>query len=148
MPSRRTAKASRAVREVVSSAILFELNDPRVKGVTVLEAEVADDMRTAKVYVTVMGDEKIQRRCMQGLNSARGFLQQKIAARIDTRYTPVITFVLDQSVKKSVEAARILRELARERGELEEDEEFNEEEVSAEHSDSEQNELLSEDEST
>ncbi|MCA8987640.1 MAG: 30S ribosome-binding factor RbfA [Planctomycetaceae bacterium] len=117
MPSRRTAKASRAVREVVSTAILFELSDPRIKGVTVLDVDVADDLRTAKVYVSIMGDQKEQQLCLHGLNSARGFLQRKVADRIDTRYTPVLTFVLDAGVKKSIEASRILRELAAERGE-------------------------------
>lgn len=111
MASRRTAKLSEAVREVVSTTILFELRDPRVKNVTVLSAEVAADLRTAKVYVSIMGNEKQQALCLHGLESARGFLQAKIAERLDTRYTPVLTFKLDQGVKKSIEASRILREV-------------------------------------
>jgi ribosome-binding factor A len=110
MKSRRIARASEAVREVVSTTILFELRDPRVKNVTVLGAEVAPDLRTAKVYVSVMGDAKAQSLSMHGLESARGFIQSKIAERLDTRYTPVLKFVLDPSVKKSIETSRILRE--------------------------------------
>jgi ribosome-binding factor A len=110
MNARRLAKASEAVREAVSSAILFDLKDPRVQNVTVLHAVVAPDMRTAKIYVSVMGDAKKQSLCMHGLDSARGFIQSRIADRIDTRYTPVIRFILDQGVKKSVEAARLIRE--------------------------------------
>ena len=60
MSSRRTAKAARAIQEVVSSTILFGLKDPRVKNVTVMSVEVTGDMRRAKVYVSVMGDEKAQ----------------------------------------------------------------------------------------
>ncbi|HCS51340.1 30S ribosome-binding factor RbfA [Rubinisphaera sp.] len=137
MSTRRTAKASRAVREVLSSAILFELNDPRIKNVTVLNVEVAQDMRSAKVYVSVLGDKKIQSRCLHGLESARGFLQKKVADRIDTRYTPILNFVLDDGVKKSIEASRILEELARERGELEANE-YAEEESQEPEADSEE----------
>jgi len=133
MSTRRTAKASRAVREVISTAILFELNDPRIKNVTVLDVDVAADMRSAKVYVSVMGDEKSQQLSLHGLNSARGYLQKLVGDRIDTRYTPILTFVLDDSVKKSIETARILRELAIERGEIPaEDEAISDEELSVE----------------
>lgn len=111
MSSRRTAKAAQAIREAVSSTILFGLKDPRVKNVTVLNAEVSDDLRSAKVYVSIMGDEKEQALCMHGLNSARGFLQSKIADRLQTRYTPILRFVLDPGVKRSAEASKILRDV-------------------------------------
>lgn len=111
MTSRRLAKASRAIREVVSTAILFGLRDPRIKGVTVLDVEVAADMRTAKVYVSVMGDHADAGLVMQGLNSSKGYVQAKIADRIETRYTPVLTFVLDDRVKKSIQTSKMLREI-------------------------------------
>ncbi len=111
MSSRRTAKLAHAILETVSTTILFHLKDPRVKHVTVLNVEVADDLRTAKVYVSVMGDDKAQSLCMHGLRSARGFIQSKLASRLETRYIPILTFVLDQSLKLSAEAARILREV-------------------------------------
>jgi ribosome-binding factor A len=111
MPSRRTQKAAEAVREVVSMAILAELKDPRVRDVTVTYVEVSADLRHAKIHVSVMGDEAKQRLSLTGLRSAAGFLQSKVAKRIDTRYTPKIEFLLDQGVKKSIEVARILREV-------------------------------------
>ncbi len=111
MPSRRAQKAAEAVREVVSMAILAELKDPRISDVTVTYVEVSTDLRHAKVHVSVMGDEAKQRLSLAGLCSAAGFLQSKVAKRIDTRYTPKITFLLDQGVKKSIEVARILREV-------------------------------------
>ena len=110
MNSRRTAKVASSVREIVSSTILFGLKDPRVKNVTVLGVEVAEDLRTAKVYISVMGEPKEQSLTMHGLNSARGFIQSKLADQLQIRYTPVLTFVLDQGVKKSIEASRLLRE--------------------------------------
>jgi len=92
-------------------AILAELKDPRIRDVTVTYVEVSADLRHAKVHVSVMGDEAKQRRSLAGLRSAAGFLQSKVAKRIDTRYTPKIAFLLDQGVKKSIEVARILREV-------------------------------------
>ncbi|MBX3426708.1 MAG: 30S ribosome-binding factor RbfA [Pirellulales bacterium] len=108
MSSRRTLKAAEAIREVVSMAILTDLRDPRIAGVTVTSVEVSGDMRQAKVNVSVMGSEQAQQLCLHGLNSAAGYLQQKVAARIDTRYTPKLLFVLDMGVKRSIEIARLL----------------------------------------
>ena len=111
MTSRRVLKAAEAIREVVSMAILMDLKDPRIQDVTVTHVEVSPDMRHAKVHVSVMGDEPKQKLSLHGLQSAAGFLQAKIAKRIDTRYTPIIQFVLDQGVKHSIEVSRILSEL-------------------------------------
>ncbi len=110
MQSRRMAKASQAVKEVVSTTILFGLRDPRIKNVTVIAAEAAADMRTAKVYISVRGDAKAEALTLKGLESAKGLLQGKIADRLQTRYTPVLTFVIDRGVKQSLETSRLLRE--------------------------------------
>ena len=109
MTSRRIQKAAEAIREVVSMAILADLKDPRIAGVTVTFVEVAGDMRQAKVHVSVMGDEAQQNLSLHGLQSAAGYLQKKVSQRIDTRYTPKLQFVLDLGVKKSIEIARILQ---------------------------------------
>lgn len=109
--SRRTERVSEAIREVVSRAILFELKDPRVSGVTVTRGEVTGDLRHAKVYVSIMGTDAEQRLSLRGLESARGFLQRKVAERLETRYTPHIEIVVDDSIKKSLEMARILRDV-------------------------------------
>jgi ribosome-binding factor A len=109
--SRRTLKAASAIREVVSSAILLEMQDPRVRDVTVINVEVMPDMRQAKVHVSIMGDEKKQTLALRGLQNAAGFLQQRIADRIDTRYVPRLSFVLDKGVKQSIEISRILSEV-------------------------------------
>lgn len=108
MSSRRTAKVAEAIREVVSTTILFGLKDPRVKNVTVLGVEVSPDLKYAKVYVSVMGDEKTQALSLHGLNSARGFVQSQIAEKLQLRYTPILSFVVDQGVKKSVAASALI----------------------------------------
>ena len=111
MASRRVQKAAEAVREVVSMAILADLKDPRIEGVTVTHVEVSPDMRNAKVHVSIMGDDTAQRLCLQGLQSSAGFLQKKISRRIDTRYTPRIKFEIDMGVKNSIAIARMLNDV-------------------------------------
>lgn len=111
MTSRRMAKMAEAIREVVGMAILAEIKDPRVRDVTVTHVDVAPDLRSAKIHVSIMGDDKQQKLCLYGLESAAGFLQRKVGDRIETRYTPRLTFELDMGVKKSIEMARILKEV-------------------------------------
>ncbi len=89
-------------------SILSDLKDPRIENVTVTHVEVSPDMRQAKVHVSVMGDERQQKLCLHGLQSAAGYLQTKVARRIETRYTPRILFELDQGVKRSIAIARLL----------------------------------------
>jgi ribosome-binding factor A len=110
MKPHRLARVAEVVREVASETILFELRDPRVKGVTVTRTEVSGDLQHAKVYVSVMGSPKEQQLCLHGLTHSAGFVQSKLAKRLQTRFTPVIQFVLDQGVKKSIEMTRLLNE--------------------------------------
>jgi len=121
MSTRRNAKIAQAIRQVVSSVILLELRDPRITHVTVLGTEVAEDLRTAKVFVSVMGSASAQRLAVQGLNSARGFIQSRIADELKLRQTPILTFALDQGIKRSIEVARALREAAPSPAELEDE---------------------------
>jgi ribosome-binding factor A len=106
--SRRLLKAAEAVREVVSMAILTQVRDPRVRDVTVTRVEMAPDMRSAVVHVSVMGNDAKQQLALRGLASSAGFLQSQIAERIETRYTPRLTFKLDGGIKRSLEIARVL----------------------------------------
>lgn len=121
MKTHRLARVAEVVREVASTTILFEIRDPRVKNVTVTRCEVAADLQHAKVYVSVMGSEKATRDALYGLRNAAGFIQSKLAKRLMTRFLPVLTFVLDEGVKKSIEVARILAEERRLRGETDAD---------------------------
>jgi ribosome-binding factor A len=110
MKQHRLARVAEVVREVASETILFEIQDPRVKNVTVTRAEVAADLQHAKVFVSIMGSPKEQDLCMHGLNHSAGFVQSKLASRMKTRFTPVVKFVLDQGVKNSIEITRLINE--------------------------------------
>jgi ribosome-binding factor A len=116
MPSHRNLRMAEAIREVVATAILFEVADPRVCSVTVLRVEVSGDLRNATVFVSIMGTPAERRRAFEGLKHATGFLQARVAARLQTRFTPVLTFELDESIKKSVELARLLDEVMADQG--------------------------------
>jgi ribosome-binding factor A len=110
MKTYRLARVAEAVREVTSETILFELRDPRVKLVTVTRAEVSGDLQHAKVYVSIMGTDKEQQLTLRGLRHAAGFIQSKLARRLQTRFTPALHFVLDQGVKNSIEMTRLINE--------------------------------------
>jgi len=108
MPSHRSLRIAEAIREVVSSAILFDVADPRVAGVTVLRTDVSSDLHNATVFVSVMGSENEQNTAMRGLQSAAGYLQAKVAARLQTRTTPHLIFKRDVGVKRSVEMSQMI----------------------------------------
>lgn len=110
MKTHRLARVAEVIREVAAETILFELQDPRIKGVTVIRAEVAADLQHAKVFVSLMGTPKEQDLCMHGLRHSAGFVQAKLATRLKTRYTPSIRFVVDEGVKKSIEVTRLINE--------------------------------------
>lgn len=119
MTSRRLLKAGEAIREVVAASILTEIRDPRVQDVTVVGVKVSPDMREAKVSVSIMGDEKQQQLSLRGLQNAAGFLQSKIANRIESRHTPRLQFVIDKGVQNSLLVGEILEKIKREKREAE-----------------------------
>jgi len=112
MKAHRLARVAEVIREVASETILFELSDPRIKtaAITVTRAEVSADLQHAKVFVSIMGEPKAQELALHGLKNASGFVQSKLASRLKTRFTPVIHFVLDEGVKKSIEMSRLINE--------------------------------------
>ena len=122
MSQRRLARVAQAVKQVVSQAILTEMRDPRARNITVISVEVPEDLRSAKVYVSVMGDPKTDRLSLKGLEAARGWLQQRIAEELDLRWTPVLSFIVDPGIKKSLEISRQLREALPEPSDEEDDE--------------------------
>src|SRR3954470_16951724 len=103
MKRHRLERVAEVVREVAAETVLFHLRDPRVKMVTVTRAEVSGDLQHAKVFVSVMGSEREQQLALHGLQHAAGFVQSRLADRLQTRFTPVVTFVPDRGVKNALE---------------------------------------------
>jgi ribosome-binding factor A len=110
MKTHRLARVAEAIREVAAETILYEIRDPRVKLVTVTRAEVSGDLQHAKVFVSIMGTPAEQKTTLRALQHAAGFVQSKLAGRLQTRFTPLLTFVLDEGVKKSIEMTRLINE--------------------------------------
>jgi ribosome-binding factor A len=110
MSTHRSLRFAEAIREVVATAILFDVADPRVRSVTVLRVEVSADLRHATVFVSIMGTDAERKQAMKGLDHATGFLQARVAARLQSRFTPVLSFKQDDSVKKSAEILRLIDE--------------------------------------
>src|SRR5262249_39894261 len=80
------------------------------KMVTVTRVEVSGDLQIAKIYVSVMGDQKTQDLCLHGLEHSAGYIQSKLGSRLKTRFTPSVRFFLDEGVKKSIEGSRLINE--------------------------------------
>ncbi len=110
MPSRRMERLAEAVKQEVSKIILFELKDPRVSFITVTKAEITPDLKRAKIYVSILGDDAIQKKTLIGLEHAKGFIQSAVGSRLQIRYTPLLTFCLDETIKKSAHISRLIDE--------------------------------------
>jgi len=111
MKSFRPERVGHLIREVVSEAISNRLNDPRVEPLSsVTRVEVTADMEHAKVWVSVMGSEAVQRRTLAGLKSATGFIQGLVARELQMRTCPRLTFRLDESIKKGEATLRLIEQ--------------------------------------
>src|SRR5947209_7288286 len=110
MPSGRMRRVDEAVRAVLSDAISKDLQDPRVGFITVTAVKTSPDLRHARVYVSVLGDEDRRADSLTGLRSARGFLQSRVATELTLKHTPTITFKYDESVDRGMRISQLLEE--------------------------------------
>ena len=108
MTGDRMRRVDEAVREVLSDAITKQLKDPRVGFVTVTAVETAPDLRRARVFVSVLGDKKVRKRSMQGLQSAHGVLQRAVAAELRLKHTPTLEFVYDDTSERGMRIAELI----------------------------------------
>ena len=109
-PSERMRRVDEAVREVLSDAVTQDLKDPRVGFVTVTAVDTSPDLRHARVYVSVLGDATAQKLSLEGLRSAHGFLQRRVAAELRLKHTPTLDFVYDDTAERAQRLERLLRE--------------------------------------
>jgi ribosome-binding factor A len=108
MSAGRMRRVDVAVRAVLSDAIASDLKDPRVGFVTVTGVKTSPDLRHARVYVSVLGDEQARAASLDGLRSAHGFLQHRVAAELALRHTPALTFIYDESVDHGMRISELL----------------------------------------
>ena len=108
-------RVDEAVREVLSDAISHRLKDPRVGFVTVTAVETAPDLRRARVFVSVLGDDGVRKRSMAGLQSAHGVLQRVVARELRLKHTPTLEFLYDDTSERGFRIAQLIDEEAGER---------------------------------
>jgi ribosome-binding factor A len=108
MAGDRMRRIDEVMREVIGSAISTELEDPRIGFVTVTAVQTSPDLRSARVYVSVLGDEDERESTLAALRSSHGVLQAAIARGARMKYTPKLSFHYDEGPERAVRLARLL----------------------------------------
>lgn len=108
MASGRMRRVNEVVREVVSAGIASDLQDPRIGFVTVTAVDTSPDLRSASVYVSVLGSEPEREATLDALRSAHGVLQSRIAGELRLKRTPTLSFHYDESVERGDRITRLL----------------------------------------
>jgi ribosome-binding factor A len=110
MTKERMRRVNEVIREVVGSAIASDLDDPRIGFVTVTSVDTSPDLRSARVYVSVLGDAEERARTLAGLQASHGVLQSHIAREMRIKYPPTLSFHYDDGPERGLRVARLLEE--------------------------------------
>jgi ribosome-binding factor A len=108
MAAPRMRRVNEVLREVIGAAISVDLSDPRIGFVTVTSVETSPDLRTAKVFVSVLGDAAAREETMAALASSRGVIQSKIAAETRMKRTPTLSFHYDATIEQGMRISHLL----------------------------------------
>lgn len=109
MASRRMERISEVLKQAVSKIIITELKDPRMGFVTVTKVEPSPDLKSAKVFVSVLGDSpSVERQTMKALASAAGYIRREAAEQVTLRAVPELRFVVDGSIKRSIRISKLI----------------------------------------
>ena len=112
--SMKNMRINEEVHRELSNIIRSEIKDPRINPMTsVVAVEVAPDLKSAKAYISVLGDEKSQKDTLAGLTSAEGYIRRELARTLNLRNTPEIRFVLDQSIEYGVNMSKKIDEVTK-----------------------------------
>jgi ribosome-binding factor A len=112
MSGGRMRRVDEAMREVLSAAITSELKDPRVGFVTVTAVDTSPDLRHARVYVSVLGSDGVRSRSLEGLRSAHGYLQKRVAGELRLKHTPTLDFAYDDTSEHALRISQLIDEEA------------------------------------
>ncbi|HPD00249.1 MAG TPA: 30S ribosome-binding factor RbfA [Acetivibrio sp.] len=107
----RIARISEEIKREISNIIQNELKDPRLSTlISITYVNVTKDLRYAKVYVSILGNDEEKNSSLEGLRSAAGFIRREIGHRVQLRYTPEIHFELDNSIEKGAYITKLISE--------------------------------------
>ena len=109
MAKDRMRRVNEAVREVLGVAIGNELKDPRIGFVTVTAVDTSADLRHARVYVSVLGDDHQRKESLEGLTSSSGYLQKRVATELRLKHTPQLDFHYDDTTDRGMRISELLR---------------------------------------
>jgi len=110
MAGQRMRRVNEAVREVLSEALAEGLKDPGIGFVTVVSVITSPDLRHARVYVSVLGDEMQREKSLAGLERSCGFLQKMLATQLKLKHTPQLSFYYDESIEHGMRIEKLLKE--------------------------------------
>ncbi len=111
MTSHRANRVAEEIKKEITQMLREEIKDPRIGFVTVTGAEVTPDIRYAKVFVSIYGDDDTKVQSMQALDKAKGFVRSELGKRIRLRYTPEVTFRFDSSIEYGARIMKLLEEV-------------------------------------
>lgn len=111
--TRRVERLQEFLKAELSQIIQQELNDPRIGFVSITDVEASEDLRHARVFVSVLGGDEAKEQTMAGLYSAQGYIRGEVARRMRTRYTPEIAFRLDQSIERGTRVVSLIRDVTK-----------------------------------
>jgi ribosome-binding factor A len=114
MSNPRAARVGDQMREILAQLIRNEVKDPRVGFVSIVQVEVAGDLRHAKVFVSVLGDDKQKKESLKALANASGFLRSELSKEMQLRYMPELHFQLDESIEHGARIAQLLVQVQKE----------------------------------
>ena len=107
----KNTRINSEVQRELANIIRGEIKDPRIHPLTsVVTAEVAPDLKTCKAYISVLGDQEAQKKTLEGLNSAVGYIRRQLARNLNLRNTPEIRFIMGQSIEYGVHMSRLIDE--------------------------------------
>jgi len=116
---RRPERLAEVLREAITEIVGYELDDPRLLTVTVTDVRVSDNLRDAKVYVTVQGDENEIKEALKGLQHAATFVRQQVALSLDLRHAPHLNFIRDTVEENASRVEEVIQGLTQ-KGEFQE----------------------------
>ena len=117
MAGHRTDQVGAQVQQEIMEIIRRDLKDPRIGFVSITGVRMSPDLRTARVRISVLGDDDEQRRTLAGLRSATGLIRRELGRRLENlRFSPELRFEIDTSIEYSVRISKTLREILPERG--------------------------------
>jgi ribosome-binding factor A len=108
----RIDRISEEIRKEISDIIRNEVKDPRIAQFSsVVRTEVTGDLRNAKIYISVLGNEEDRKMTIEGLEKASGFIRRELGKRLDIRHIPKLQFISDDSIEYSIEITKKINEL-------------------------------------